>query len=67
MFSVKFLLSCLGSIFSICHKKVGRVRSLTKNFCHQVGRNSPCICGKTKPDGKPVKFKKCCLSIYEGK
>jgi len=26
-----------------------------------VGRNDPCPCGKTGLDGKPVKFKKCCL------
>ena len=24
-----------------------------------VGRNAPCPCGKTKQDGKPVKFKHC--------
>ncbi len=67
MISMKFLESCLGSIFKICHKKSSRVYPLTKNFCHRVGRNNPCVCGKTKPDGKPVKFKKCCLSKYEGR
>lgn len=25
----------------------------------KIGRNDPCPCGKTKPDGTPVKFKKC--------
>jgi len=24
-------------------------------------RNSPCPCGKVKPDGTPVKYKNCCL------
>ena len=67
MFSARFLLGCLGSIFGLIHKNRKRVYFLTKNFCHQVGRNQPCVCGKTKPDGKPVKFKKCCLSKYEGK
>lgn len=28
----------------------------------KVGRNDPCPCGKTGLDGRPVKFKKCCLS-----
>jgi len=67
MLSIKFLLSCLGTVFHLCHKRAAKVRPLTKNLCHQVGRNNPCICGKTKPDGKPVKFKKCCLSKYKGK
>jgi len=26
----------------------------------EPGRNDPCPCGKTRPDGKPVKFKNCC-------
>ncbi len=26
---------------------------------HKVGRNDPCPCGATKPDGKPVKYKHC--------
>ncbi|PJE59784.1 MAG: preprotein translocase subunit SecA [Candidatus Portnoybacteria bacterium CG10_big_fil_rev_8_21_14_0_10_44_7] len=26
----------------------------------KIGRNDPCPCGATKPDGTPVKFKKCC-------
>jgi len=26
----------------------------------EVGRNSPCPCGAVKPDGKPLKYKKCC-------
>lgn len=25
-----------------------------------VNRNAPCPCGATGPDGKPIKFKKCC-------
>lgn len=25
----------------------------------KIGRNDPCPCGKTKPDGTPVKYKKC--------
>ena len=25
----------------------------------KVGRNDPCMCGKTHPDGRPVKFKHC--------
>ena len=25
----------------------------------KIGRNAPCPCGKTKPDGTPVKYKKC--------
>lgn len=28
-----------------------------------VSRNDPCPCGKTNKDGKPVKFKKCCLPL----
>lgn len=26
----------------------------------KVGRNDPCPCGATKPDGRPVKYKHCC-------
>ena len=26
---------------------------------YKVGRNDPCPCGKKKPDGQPLKFKKC--------
>ncbi len=26
----------------------------------KVGRNEPCPCGATKPDGRPVKYKHCC-------
>jgi len=26
----------------------------------EPGRNDPCPCGKTRPDGKPVKYKNCC-------
>lgn len=26
----------------------------------KIGRNDPCPCGATKPDGAPLKFKKCC-------
>lgn len=29
----------------------------------KIGRNEPCPCGKTKSDGKPVKYKKCCGAI----
>lgn len=27
---------------------------------NKVGRNDPCPCGKTKPDGTPIKHKNCC-------
>jgi hypothetical protein len=27
----------------------------------KVGRNEPCPCGKKDGDGKPIKFKKCCI------
>lgn len=27
---------------------------------NKVGRNDPCPCGATKPDGKPMKYKRCC-------
>ena len=26
---------------------------------HKVGRNDPCPCGATYPDGRPIKYKKC--------
>lgn len=26
---------------------------------HNIGRNDPCPCGATKPDGRPIKFKHC--------
>jgi len=26
----------------------------------KIGRNDPCLCGKKKEDGSPVKYKKCC-------
>ena len=30
-----------------------------------VGRNDPCPCGKRNKDGKPVKFKRCCLLLRQ--
>lgn len=30
-----------------------------------AGRNDPCPCGAKTPDGKPVKYKKCCLPMHE--
>jgi uncharacterized protein YecA (UPF0149 family) len=27
----------------------------------KVGRNDPCPCGSKDQNGKPIKFKKCCL------
>ena len=30
----------------------------------KVGRNDPCPCGATKPDGTPIKYKKCCYPKY---
>jgi uncharacterized protein YecA (UPF0149 family) len=27
----------------------------------KTGRNQPCPCGKIDANGKPVKYKKCCL------
>lgn len=38
---------------------------LKKNIMRLVGRNDPCPCGKKKEDGTPVKFKKCCLRLYQ--
>ncbi|MBM4041329.1 MAG: preprotein translocase subunit SecA, partial [Planctomycetes bacterium] len=32
----------------------------------EPGRNDPCPCGKTRPDGKPVKYKNCCGSRRRG-
>lgn len=29
-------------------------------YVQKVGRNDPCPCGKLKPDGSPLKYKKCC-------
>jgi len=29
----------------------------------KTGRNDPCPCGKKKPDGKPLKYKKCCGKV----
>lgn len=29
---------------------------------YRAGRNSPCPCGRRKPDGTPVKFKHCCIN-----
>ena len=26
----------------------------------KIGRNDPCPCGATKPDGTPIKYKNCC-------
>lgn len=26
----------------------------------KIGRNEPCPCGKTRPDGSPMKYKNCC-------
>ena len=28
-----------------------------------LGRNDPCPCGAKKPDGKPIKFKNCCMLV----
>jgi uncharacterized protein YecA (UPF0149 family) len=28
----------------------------------KVGRNEPCPCGRKDENGKPIKFKKCCLN-----
>ena len=28
-----------------------------------TGANAPCPCGKKRNDGKPMKYKKCCMSI----
>ncbi len=28
----------------------------------KIGRNDPCPCGELKPDGKPKKYKNCCLN-----
>lgn len=33
--------------------------SLIKN---KIGRNEPCPCGAKKPDGTPLKYKKCCAA-----
>jgi len=30
----------------------------------KIGRNDPCPCGATKPDGKPKKYKHCCYPKY---
>lgn len=30
----------------------------------KVGRNDPCPCGATKPDGTPKKYKHCCYPKY---
>jgi len=35
-------------------KKSFQVRS------NKIGRNDPCPCGALRPDGKPMKYKKCC-------
>lgn len=34
----------------------------------KIGRNDPCPCGATDENGKPVKYKNCCLKTgkYEG-
>ncbi|HUT31837.1 MAG TPA: preprotein translocase subunit SecA [Planctomycetota bacterium] len=32
----------------------------------EPGRNDPCPCGKTKADGKPVKYKNCCGRRHVG-
>lgn len=40
-----------GTDFVLAHKAMLRAN---------VGRNDPCPCGKTLPDGRPVKFKNCC-------
>jgi len=28
----------------------------------KIGRNDPCPCGAKDKNGKPIKFKKCCLN-----
>lgn len=28
---------------------------------HKIGRNDPCPCGATDENGKPLKYKNCCL------
>lgn len=38
--------------------QVGPVSQVKSN--KKVGRNDPCPCGATKPDGRPVKYKHCC-------
>ncbi|PJC28213.1 hypothetical protein CO054_01270, partial [Candidatus Shapirobacteria bacterium CG_4_9_14_0_2_um_filter_39_11] len=30
----------------------------------KIGRNDPCPCGATKPDGTPKKYKHCCYPKY---
>lgn len=34
-------------------------------FKTKLGRNDPCYCGATREDGKPKKYKKCCLEKDE--
>lgn len=34
---------------------------IAPNDDRKIGRNEPCPCGKTDKQGKPVKYKDCCL------
>ena len=31
------------------------------NMVAKVGRNDPCPCGAVDANGKPIKFKRCCI------
>jgi len=49
--------------YQVDHKEKGTLsRFDIDRFIYQgVGRNDPCPCGSTNADGKPIKFKKCCM------
>ncbi|MCR4671772.1 MAG: preprotein translocase subunit SecA [Lachnospiraceae bacterium] len=42
------------------NKDESAVRQPKKRTAKKVGPNDPCPCGKTYPDGRPIKYKNCC-------
>lgn len=53
--------------YQVQNKKDGKLShfSVDRYIAQGVGRNDPCPCGSTNADGKPIKFKKCCMSEYQ--
>ena len=49
--------------YQVKEKENGKLSHMDiDRFIYQgVKRNDPCPCGKVNADGKPVKFKKCCM------
>lgn len=42
-------------------KKIDYVIEFNRKLVAMVGRNEPCPCGSVNSEGKPIKFKNCCL------